>query len=84
MLGYTLAWLEDVTTILMKNQILWYMPLWSLVNSTVRTALKTDAPPKRRLFVNIHSITSRARKLVSWTRNKVSYYPLMTFFYLRA
>jgi len=70
MLGYTHAGLEVLTTILMKNQILWYMTLWSLVISTVRTAPKNDEPPKRRLFANIHSDTSHARKLVPFIRNK--------------
>jgi len=72
MFVYTLAGLEVLTVMLMVNRILWYMTWWSLVNSTVRTAMKTDAPPKRRLFANIHSVTLRARKLVYWIRNKGS------------
>jgi len=75
MLGYTLADLEVLTTILMKNQIVWYTTWWSLVISTVRTALKNDELPKRRLFANIHSVTSRARKLIPWIHNKGSISP---------
>jgi hypothetical protein len=73
--GYTLAGLEVLTAMLMMNQILWYVTFCSLVISTELAALKTDEPPKRRLFANIHSVMSRARKLVSWIRNKGSISP---------